>query len=139
MGAKLAVPEKQVVAVIGDGGYQMTIQELGTIMQYHIGVKVLVLNNNFLGMVRQWQQMFHGKRYSFTDLENPDFIKIAEAYRIPARKVSRREDLAAAFRVFLDEPGSCFLEVEVGREDNVFPMLPAGAGVSDMLLELPKS
>lgn len=138
MGAKLSVPLKQVVAVIGDGGYQMTIQELGTIMQYGIGVKIMVLNNSYLGMVRQWQQMFHGKRYSFTDLDNPDFLKIAEAYRIPARKVSERGDLEGALREMLAAEGSFFLEVVVGKEDNVFPMLPAGAAVSEMLLELPK-
>lgn len=139
IGAKLSVPGRQVVAVIGDGGYQMTVQELGTIMQYGIPVKILVLNNNFLGMVRQWQQMFHGKRYSFTDLDNPDFIKLAEAYRISARKVTERADLDQALSDFLAAETSFFLEVVVGREDNVFPMIPAGAGVSDMLLELPQA
>ena len=139
MGAALAVPEKNVVAVIGDGGYQMTIQELGTIMQYEIPVKILVLNNNFLGMVRQWQQLFHGKRYSFTEMDNPDFVKIAEAYKIKANRVSRREDLKDAMREMLDAKTSYFLEVVVGREDNVFPMVPAGASVSEILLEAPKS
>ncbi len=138
LGAKMAAPEKQVVAVIGDGGYQMTIQELGTIMQYKIGVKILVLNNSFLGMVRQWQQLFHGKRYSFTEMQNPDFIKIAGAYDIPARKVTRREDLQDALKEMLAAETSYFLEVVVGKEDNVFPMVPAGAGVSDVLLEEPK-
>jgi acetolactate synthase-1/2/3 large subunit len=139
MGAALAVPEKNVVAVIGDGGYQMTIQELGTIMQYEIPVKILVLNNNFLGMVRQWQQLFHGKRYSFTEMDNPDFVKIAEAYKIKANRVSRREDLKNAMREMLEAKTSYFLEVVVGREDNVFPMVPAGASVSEILLEAPKS
>ncbi|MFM7328475.1 MAG: biosynthetic-type acetolactate synthase large subunit [Bacteroidota bacterium] len=139
MGAKLAMDHKQVVAVIGDGGYQMTIQELGTIMQYNIPVKVLVLNNNFLGMVRQWQQLFHGKRYSFTEMENPDFVKIAEAYKITAARVDRREDLKNAIRELLASETSYFLEVVVGREDNVFPMVPAGAGVGDVLLEEPRS
>lgn len=138
MGAKLAVPEKQVVAVIGDGGYQMTVQELGTIMQYKIPVKIMVLNNNFLGMVRQWQQLFHGKRYSFTEMENPDFVKIAEAYSIPARKVEKREELDEAMREMLEAKTPYFLEVVVGKEDNVFPMVPAGAGVSEVLLEIPK-
>jgi len=138
MGAKLAIPEKQVVAVIGDGGYQMTVQELGTIMQYKIPVKIMVLNNNFLGMVRQWQQLFHGKRYSFTEMENPDFVKIAEAYSIPARKVVKREDLDEAMREMLEAKTPYFLEVVVGKEDNVFPMVPAGAGVSEVLLEIPK-
>ena len=138
IGAKLAVPSRQVVAVIGDGGYQMTIQELGTIMQYKIPVKVMVLNNSFLGMVRQWQQLFHGKRYSFTEMDNPNFVKIAEAYSIPARKVEERADLLPALKEMLDAETSYFLEVVVGKEDNVFPMVPAGAGVSEVLLEAPK-
>ena len=137
IGAKLAVPQKQVVAVIGDGGYQMTVQELGTIMQYNIPVKIMVLNNNFLGMVRQWQQLFHGKRYSFTEMENPDFIKLAEAYKIKAVKVEKREDLKPAIKDMLDSETSYFIEVVVGKEDNVFPMIPAGAAVSDILLEAP--
>ncbi|CAN5473714.1 biosynthetic-type acetolactate synthase large subunit [soil metagenome] len=135
MGAKLAMPHKQVVAVIGDGGYQMTIQELGTIMQYKIPVKILVLNNNFLGMVRQWQQLFHQKRYSFTEMQNPDFVKIAQAYNITARKVEKREELQNAIQEMLDSPTSYFLEAVVGKEDNVFPMIPTGAGVADVLLE----
>jgi acetolactate synthase-1/2/3 large subunit len=138
MGAKLAKPEHQVVAVIGDGGYQMTVQELGTIMQYKIPVKIVVLNNNFLGMVRQWQQLFHGKRYSFTEMQNPDFIKIAEAYSIPARKVEARDDLLDAVDEMLKAETPYFLEVVVGKEDNVFPMVPAGAGVSEVLLEAPQ-
>lgn len=137
MGAKLGAPGKQVVAVIGDGGYQMTVQELGTIMQYQIPVKILVLNNNFLGMVRQWQQLFHDKRYSFTEMSNPDFIKLAEAYSIPARKLEQREDLGAAIGEMLASPGPFFLEAVVGREDNVFPMVPAGAGVGEVILEPP--
>ncbi len=139
MGAKIARPQQQVVAVIGDGGYQMTIQELGTIMQYCIGVKILVLNNNFLGMVRQWQQLFHGKRYSCTEMQNPDFVKIAEAYNIRANKVTERKDLAGALKEMIDAESSYFLEVVVGKEDNVFPMVPAGAGVAEVLLEIPKS
>jgi len=137
MGAKMALPQQQVVAVIGDGGYQMTVQELGTIMQYNIGVKIIVLNNNFLGMVRQWQQLFHGKRYSFTEMTNPNFVKLAEAYDIPAKKVEKREELQTALKEMLDAKGSYFLEVVVGKEDNVFPMVPAGAGVADVLLEPP--
>ena len=138
IGAKVAAPNQQVVAVIGDGGYQMTIQELGTIMQDNIPVKILVLNNQFLGMVRQWQQLFHGKRYSFTELDNPDFIKIAEAYRIRARKVTAQADLTAALLEMLESPSSYFLEVVVEKEENVFPMVPAGAGVSEIILEIPK-
>jgi acetolactate synthase-1/2/3 large subunit len=138
MGAKLGIPEKQVVAVIGDGGYQMTVQELGTIMQYKIPVKILVLNNSFLGMVRQWQQLFHEKRYSFTEMANPDFIKLAEAYNIPARKVEKREELQEAIQEMLDANTPYFLEAVVGKEDCVFPMVPAGAGVGEVLLEAPK-
>ena len=137
MGAKLGAIDKQVVAVIGDGGYQMTIQELGTIMQYEIPVKILILNNNFLGMVRQWQQLFHGKRYSFTEMQNPDFVKIAEAYKIPAVKVEKRENLKTEMQKMLDAKTSYFLEVVVGKEHNVFPMVPAGAGVGEVLLEAP--
>ncbi len=137
MGAALGAPDKQVIAVIGDGGYQMTVQELGTIMQYKIPVKILVLNNNFLGMVRQWQQLFHDKRYSFTEMKNPDFVKIAEAYSIPAQKVEQRADLQGALKEMLKAQGPYFLEVVVGKEDNVFPMVPAGAGVSEILLEAP--
>jgi acetolactate synthase I/II/III large subunit len=137
LGAKLGAPEKQVVAVIGDGGYQMTIQELGTIMQYKIPVKILVLNNSFLGMVRQWQQLFHEKRYSFTEMQNPDFIKVAQAYSIPARKVTDRSELGSALQEMLDAKGPYFLEAVVGKEDNVFPMVPAGGCVSDVLLEAP--
>ena len=137
IGAALAVPGKQVVAVIGDGGFQMTLQELGTIMQYKIPVKILVLNNQFLGMVRQWQQLFHGKRYSFTEMENPDFIRLNQAYGISAKKVTDRKDLVPALKELLDSETSMFLEVLVGREDNVFPMVPAGAGVSEVILEAP--
>lgn len=137
LGAKLAMPDKQVVAVIGDGGYQMTVQELGTIMQYEIPVKIMVLNNSFLGMVRQWQQLFHEKRYSSTEMVNPNFIKIAEAYNIPARKVEKREDLQGAIREMLEAKTAYFMEVVVGKEDNVFPMVPAGGCVSDCMLEPP--
>ncbi|MFM8833536.1 MAG: biosynthetic-type acetolactate synthase large subunit, partial [Cytophagales bacterium] len=119
LGAKVAMPNQQVVAVIGDGGYQMTIQELGTIMQYNIPVKILVLNNNFLGMVRQWQQLFHGKRYSFTEMHNPDFVKIAQAYNIKSDKVTEQKDLEIALKKMLASESSYFLEVVVEKEDNV--------------------
>ncbi|MGE0587334.1 MAG: biosynthetic-type acetolactate synthase large subunit [Cyclobacteriaceae bacterium] len=135
MGAKLAKPKSQVVAVIGDGGFQMTAQELGTIMQYDIPVKIIVLNNSFLGMVRQWQELFHQKRYSATEMTNPDFVKLAQAYNIPARKIEDRSDLVPALQELLQSTTSGFLEVVVGKEDNVFPMVPAGAGVSEVLLE----
>ncbi|MEO8796107.1 MAG: biosynthetic-type acetolactate synthase large subunit [Daejeonella sp.] len=134
MGAKLAVPDKQVIAIIGDGGFQMTIQELGTIMQYKIPVKIVILNNNFLGMVRQWQQLFFDRRYSFTEMDNPDFVAIAKAYRLEAQKVDSRENLGDALKTMLDHSGPYLLEVVVEKEDNVFPMVPTGAGVSEMRL-----
>ncbi len=135
MGAKLAKPKSQVVAVIGDGGFQMTAQELGTIMQYEIPVKIIVLNNSFLGMVRQWQELFHQKRYSATEMKNPNFVKLAQAYNIPAHRIEDRTDLVPALKKLLESNTSSFLEVVVGKEDNVFPMVPAGAGVSEVLLE----
>ncbi|HEX8038086.1 MAG TPA: biosynthetic-type acetolactate synthase large subunit, partial [Chryseosolibacter sp.] len=137
LGAKLGAPDKEVIAVIGDGGFQMTVQELGTIMQYEIPVKIIVLNNSFLGMVRQWQQLFHEKRYSATEMVNPDFVKIAEAYNLPARKVTKRDELQDAIKELLASKTSYFLEVVVGKEDNVFPMVPAGGCVSDCMLEPP--
>lgn len=135
MGAKAGMPKKDVIAIIGDGGFQMTLQELGTISQYNIPVKIIVLNNEFLGMVRQWQQMFFGSRYSFTEMVNPNFIKINEAYNIPARKVTERKDLYPALEELINHHGPCFLEVKVEKEDNVFPMIPTGASVSEILLE----
>ena len=137
MGAKMGT-DNQVVAIIGDGGFQMTLQELGTIMQYKIPVKIVVLNNSFLGMVRQWQQLFHEKRYSFTEMTNPDFVKLAQAFSIPAKKVENREDLQGCLIEMLDAKTPYFLEVVVEKEENVFPMVPAGAGVADIILEIPK-
>lgn len=139
LGAKLAAPDKEVIAVIGDGGFQMTVQELGTIMQYEIPVKIIVLNNSFLGMVRQWQQLFHEKRYSSTEMVNPNFVRIAQAYHIPARKVEHRADLQDALKEMLASKTAYFLEVVVGKEDNVFPMVPAGGCVTDCMLEPPGS
>lgn len=135
MGAKMGQPDRQVIAVIGDGGFQMTIQELGTIYQSNIGVKILILNNNFLGMVRQWQQLFFEKRYSFTELTNPDFQIIAEGYRISHAKVEKRENLEAEIDKWLSHDGPYLLEVVVEQEENVFPMVPSGASVSDIRLE----
>ncbi len=135
MGAKMGQPDKQVIAVIGDGGFQMTIQELGTIFQSQIGVKILILNNNFLGMVRQWQQLFHDKRYSFTELINPNFQLITQGYGIPTNKVENRQDLDAALDTWLNSEGAHLLEVVVEQEENVFPMVPSGASVSDIRLE----
>lgn len=137
IGAQLAKSDRQVIAIVGDGGFQMTMQELGTIMQYRIPVKILILNNGYLGMVRQWQELFHQRRYSFTDLANPDFAAVAAAYGIEAKRIERREELPGAIHDLLAAPSSFLLEVHVIREENVFPMVPAGAGVSDMLLEAP--
>jgi len=133
-GAKIAKPNQQVVAVIGDGGFQMTIQELGTIFQTRADIKILILNNEFLGMVRQWQQLFFDKRYSSTEMVNPDFQTIAKGYHIEANKVEKREDLANAVELFLNHKGSYLLEVMVGKENNVFPMVETGASVSEIRL-----
>ncbi|WP_026955784.1 biosynthetic-type acetolactate synthase large subunit [Algoriphagus vanfongensis] len=134
LGAQMYDYSRQVVCVVGDGGIQMTIQELGTIMQTKAPVKVVLLNNNYLGMVRQWQQMFFDKRYSFTELDNPDFIKIAEAYGIAAQKVSAREGLKEAIEDMLIHDGPYFLEVVVEKEDNVFPMIATGCSVEEVRL-----
>lgn len=135
MGAKIGRPDREVFAMVGDGGFQMTIQELGTISQYEIGVKVIVLNNNFLGMVRQWQQLFFEKRYSFTEMKNPDFVGIAKAYGLASQKVTSRDQLEGAIQEMIDHPGPYVLEVVVEQEDNVFPMIPTGASISDIILE----
>lgn len=135
IGAKMATPEREVVAVIGDGGYQMTIQELGTIFQTRVAVKIVVLNNDFLGMVRQWQQLFFDKRYASTELTNPDFVTIAKGYQIQAKRVTKREELAIAVEEMMASKEAYFLEVCVEKEDNVFPMIPSGASVSEIRLE----
>lgn len=143
IGAKVALDEeaeragngrgRDVVVFLGDGGFQMTMQELGTMIHWGIPVKVVVLNNSFLGMVRQWQQLFMEKRYNATELVNPDFVKIAEAYGIPAQRVTKRFELQEAVQTMLSTDGPCFLEVIVGKEDNVFPMVPGGASLDDLL------
>ena len=135
MGAQLGAPNRTVIAVIGDGGFQMTIQELGTIAQNKLPVKIIVLNNNFLGMVRQWQQLFFEKRYSFTELQNPDFIMIGKGFGIEGHKVEGRGDLEKGIQKMIDHPGPYLLEVVIEKEDNVFPMVPSGASVSDVMLE----
>jgi len=135
IGAKMATPEREVVAVIGDGGYQMTIQELGTIFQTKAAVKIVVLNNDFLGMVRQWQQLFFDKRYASTVMTNPDFVTIAKGYQLEAKRVTKREELAAAVEEMMTSKEAYFLEVCVEKEDNVFPMIPSGASVSEIRLE----
>lgn len=134
IGAKLGNPDQEVVVIIGDGGFQMTLQELGTIMQFDVAVKIIVLNNNFLGMVRQWQQLFFDKRYSFTDIKNPDFVKIVEGYSISASRISKREELNSALDLLIADKSAQFLEVTVETEENVFPMIPTGASVSEIRL-----
>ena len=135
IGAKMAAPEREVVSISGDGGYQMTIQELGTIFQQKAAVKVVVLNNDFLGMVRQWQQLFFDNRYASTEMVNPNFVAIAEGYYIKARKVTKREELAEAIAEMMESKEAYFLEVCVEKEGNVFPMVPSGASVSEIRLE----
>jgi len=135
IGAKMGAPDRQVVAVIGDGGYQMTIQELGTIFQTGAAVKILVLNNEYLGMVRQWQQLFFDRRYASTEMTNPDFVTIAKGYHIPAQKVTERKDLASAIEEMINAEGPYFLEVAVEKEDNVFPMIPTGASLNEIRLQ----
>ena len=135
IGAKYGAPDRTVVAVIGDGGFQMTLQELGTIMQFGAEVKILILNNRFLGMVRQWQQLFHDKRYSFVDITSPDFVALAKAYHIEGQSVSKREHLRNALETMLEHKGSYLLEVFTGKENNVFPMVPQGCSVSEIRLK----
>jgi acetolactate synthase-1/2/3 large subunit len=135
IGAKYGAKDRTVVAVIGDGGVQMTIQELGTIMQNNINVKILILNNRFLGMVRQWQDLFHEKRYSFVDIESPDYVTVAKGYRIEGHSISKREELKQALETMLNHDGAYLLEVFVGKENNVFPMVPQGCGVGEIRLK----
>ena len=135
LGAKMGAPEREVVAIIGDGGYQMTIQELGTIFQTGAAVKIVVLNNEYLGMVRQWQQMFFEKRYASTEMINPDFVAIAKGYYIDAKKIEKRDELKTSITKMMNSNKPYFLEVKVEKEANVFPMIPSGASVSDIRLE----
>ena len=135
IGAKFGALQKTVVAVIGDGGFQMTLQELGTIMQSGVDVKIVILNNRFLGMVRQWQELFNENRYSFVDIQSPDFVAVAAAYGIKGRSISEREDLCSALKEMLDNKGSFLLEVMVMKENNVFPMVPQGCSVSEIRLK----
>ncbi|SIS68463.1 acetolactate synthase, large subunit [Zobellia uliginosa] len=135
IGAKMGAMDREVVAIIGDGGYQMTIQELGVIFQHNVPVKIVVLNNDHLGMVRQWQELFFDKRYASTVMVNPDFVKIAEGYSIEAKRVGKREDLKTAIQEMIASDKPYFLEVKVEKEDNVFPMIPSGASVSEIRLK----
>ncbi len=135
IGAKFGAPQRTVIAIIGDGGFQMTIQELGTIMQSGVDVKIIILNNEFLGMVRQWQQLFHDKRYSFVDITSPDFVMVAKGYGIEGKKIEDRSDLKNALSEMLNHKGSYLLEVMVGKENNVFPMVPQGCSVAEIRLK----
>jgi acetolactate synthase-1/2/3 large subunit len=134
-GAKVGAPDREVVGIIGDGCFQMTIQELGTIAQSGLAVKMIILNNNFLGMVRQWQQLFYDNRYSFVELQNPDFITIARGFGIDGHTCSERENLSDSLDKMLDSKKAYLLEVIVEKEENVFPMVPAGTSVSEIRLE----
>ena len=135
IGAKFGAQDRTVISVIGDGGFQMTLQELGTIMQTGVDVKIVILNNQFLGMVRQWQDLFHDKRYSFVDIQSPDYIMLAKSYGIDGKKVEHRKDLVDAVKTMLSHNGSYLLEVMVGKENNVFPMVPQGCSVSEIRLK----
>ena len=135
MGAKLGNPSREVIAIIGDGGFQMTLQEMGTIFQSNIPVKIVILNNQFLGMVRQWQQLFFEKRYSSTDMVNPDFVAIAKGFYLDALRVESREDLKTGLEKMIQSPKAFLLEIMVEKEENVFPMVPAGAPISHIRLE----
>jgi acetolactate synthase-1/2/3 large subunit len=135
IGAKIADPEREVVLFAGDGGFQMTLQELGTVAQTGIALKMIIMNNHFLGMVRQWQEMFFKKRYSFTELSSPDFIKLSEAYGIKGLRVSSRSELHEALKIQMESKDSFLIEVIVGREDNVFPMVAPGESVSNIRLD----
>jgi acetolactate synthase-1/2/3 large subunit len=134
IGAKFGAPERTVISIAGDGGFQMTLQELGTIMQTDLNVKIIILNNQFLGMVRQWQELFNDKRYSFVDIQSPDFVGVAKAYGIAGQKVTDRTHLKNALKNMLDHPGAFLLEIMVGKENNVFPMVPQGCSVSEIRL-----
>jgi len=134
IGAKFGAPDRTVCLFVGDGGLQMTIQELGTIMQSNVDIKIILLNNEFLGMVRQWQELFYKERYSGTVMKNPDFIKIAEAYNIPGRLVEKREELDDAIREMLATKGAYLLEAKVVKKGMVYPMVPAGASITNILL-----
>ena len=135
IGAKFGTPEKTIVAIIGDGGFQMTLQELGTIMQDKVDVKIIILNNRFLGMVRQWQELFNEKRYSFVDMQSPNFVALAAAYGISGKSISDRKDLPGTLQEMLDHKGAYLLEVMVTKENNVFPMVPQGCSVAEIRLK----
>jgi len=135
IGAKFGAQERDVIAIIGDGGFQMTLQELGTVMQSKVDIKIIILNNRFLGMVRQWQELFNARRYSFVDIESPDFVAVAAAYGIAGKCISDRSDLQSALKEMMESKGAYLLEVMVTKENNVFPMVPQGCSVSEIRLK----
>jgi acetolactate synthase-1/2/3 large subunit len=135
IGAKFGAQDRDVIAIIGDGGFQMTLQELGTIMQTGINVKIIILNNRFLGMVRQWQELFNERRYSFVDIQSPDFVMVAKGYGIEGKCINEREELVDALKTMMNHNGSYLLEVMVTKENNVFPMVPQGCSVSEIRLK----
>jgi acetolactate synthase-1/2/3 large subunit len=140
IGAQFARPEATVIAVVGDGGFQMTMSELATAVVHKLPIKILIINNKYLGMVRQWQNLFFDNRLSGVDLEgNPDFVKLAEAYGMPGFRIKRNADVTRILEKALAyRDGPCIIEAEVEKEDNVFPMIPAGASIAEMVLEAPK-
>jgi len=135
LGAQAAFPDRQVIDISGDGSFQMNSQELATLVQYRLPVKIVILNNNFLGMVRQWQQLFFDRRYSQTCMELPiDFVKLAEAYGATGLSTSKPEEVEGVIRKALETPGPVIMEFKIAREENVLPMVPAGAGLNEMVL-----
>ena len=135
IGAQLGKPESQVICVVGDGGFQMTIQELGVLSQWNIPVKILLLDNNYLGMVRQWQQLFFERRYSFVELTNPDFIKIADGFGVAGKKITDAGEVEARVQEMLNHNGPYLLHVMVEKEENIFPMIATGKAVDEIALE----
>jgi acetolactate synthase-1/2/3 large subunit len=135
IGAKFGAQDRDVIAIIGDGGFQMTLQELGTVMQTGINVKIIILNNRFLGMVRQWQELFNERRYSFVDIQSPDFVMVAKGYGIEGKCINERKQLVDALKTMMNHNGSYLLEVMVTKENNVFPMVPQGCSVSEIRLK----
>jgi acetolactate synthase-1/2/3 large subunit len=135
IGAICGKKEKDVIIFTGDGGFQMSIHELGTIMKYNLPVKIVVLNNSFLGMVRQWQELFFEKRYSFTEMDNPDFSKIAQAYGILSYKIMNFNDLESKIKEMISHKGPILLEIDVTKEENIFPMVPAGKSLDELITQ----
>ena len=136
MGAAVARPKDLVVAVVGDGGFQMTFNELATVVEYQIPVKIVIINNGFLGMVRQWQEQFYDRNYSHSDMKvAPDFVKLAEAYGVTALRAERVGEVTRTLEKGLAAPGPVLMDIRVAREENVFPIVPAGAALKDMILQ----